>query len=233
MSKAPAPAEAARIILSRVTLLPAVQSSLRELPGRILRQDVQAERDNPPFDRVCMDGVAIDSRAFASGIRRFRIQATQAAGAVPLTIAGLDSAVEIMTGAVLPHGADCVIPLEEYDLDGDGLQLMGHGFIKVVAAVETLLEARAKDTKHLARLAWHVGNRHTAAEMVGDNALRLVDDAVLRAMLKGLGAELTTVQAPFHPEGGAYAFEAIVQRREFQKVQAVIAASRMTRCWTD
>ncbi|MBK6671933.1 MAG: hypothetical protein IPG49_00110 [Proteobacteria bacterium] len=123
MSKAPAPAEAARIILSRVTLLPAVQSSLRELPGRILRQDVQAERDNPPFDRVCMDGVAIDSRAFASGIRRFRIQATQAAGAVPLTIAGLDSAVEIMTGAVLPHGADCVIPLEEYDLDGDGLQL--------------------------------------------------------------------------------------------------------------
>ena len=89
--------------------------------------------------------------------------------------------------------------------DGDGLQLMGHGFIKVVAAVETLLEARAKDAKHLARLAWHVGNRHTAAEMVGDNALRLVDDAVLRAMLKGLGAELTTVQAPFHPEGGAYA----------------------------
>jgi molybdopterin molybdotransferase len=123
VSKAPAPAEAARIILSRVTLLPAVQSSLRELPGRILRQDVQAERDNPPFDRVCMDGVAIDSRAFASGIRRFRIQATQAAGAVPLTIAGLDSAVEIMTGAVLPHGADCVIPLEEYDLDGNGLQL--------------------------------------------------------------------------------------------------------------
>ena len=67
------------------------------------------------------------------------------------------------------------------------------------------MEARAKDAKHLARLAWHVGNRHTAAEMVGDSALRLVDDVVLRAMLKGLGAELTTVQAPFHPEGGAYA----------------------------
>jgi urease accessory protein len=89
--------------------------------------------------------------------------------------------------------------------DGDGLQLMGNGFIRVIAAQEKLLEARAKDAQHLARLAWHVGNRHTAAEVVAGFALRLVDDAVLRAMLKGLGAELTTIEAPFHPEGGAYA----------------------------
>lgn len=89
--------------------------------------------------------------------------------------------------------------------DGDGLQLMGHGFIRVIAAEEALLEARARDAQHLARLAWHVGNRHTAAEMVDDRRLRLVEDAVLRAMLKGLGAELATVKAPFHPEGGAYA----------------------------
>jgi len=81
---------------------------------------VQAERDNPPFDRVCMDGIAIDSRAFESGIRRFRIQATQAAGAVPLKLESGGSAVEIMTGAVMPAGTDCVIPLEEYDL-ADGI----------------------------------------------------------------------------------------------------------------
>jgi molybdopterin molybdotransferase len=123
VSKAPTPNEAARLILSRVMLLPSEQRMLRELPGRILRQDVEAERDNPPFDRVCMDGVAIDSGAFAAGIRRFKVQATQAAGSVPLTLAAEDSAVEIMTGAVLPHGADCVIPLEEYDLAGDVLQL--------------------------------------------------------------------------------------------------------------
>jgi molybdopterin molybdotransferase len=88
--------------------------------GRVLRQDVDAERDNPPFDRVCMDGAAIASSAFAAGRRHFRVQATQAAGSPALTLAAPDGAIEIMTGAVLPPGTDCVIPLEEYDLI-DGL----------------------------------------------------------------------------------------------------------------
>jgi molybdopterin molybdotransferase len=83
---------------------------------------VHAERDNPPFDRVCMDGVAVASSVFAHGTRRYRLQATQAAGAVPLTLAATDAAIEVMTGAVMPHGTDSVIPLEEYDLDAGILQ---------------------------------------------------------------------------------------------------------------
>jgi molybdopterin molybdotransferase len=99
-----------------VTPLPAERVKLAEAAGRILREDIEAERDNPPFDRVCMDGVAVASSAFAAGARKFRVQATQAAGAVPLTLAAPDAAIEAMTGAVLPHGTDCVIPLEDYDL---------------------------------------------------------------------------------------------------------------------
>jgi molybdopterin molybdotransferase len=106
--------EAERAILSRVTPLPAEMLALARCHGRILRQDVLAERDNPPFDRVCMDGVAVASSAFNAGTRRFRIQATQAAGALPLTLAAPDAAIEVMTGAVLPHGTDSVVPLEEY-----------------------------------------------------------------------------------------------------------------------
>jgi molybdopterin molybdotransferase len=117
------PAEATALVLSRVTPLRATQCALLEAQGRVLHQDVYAERDNPPFDRVCMDGVAMDSRAFTRGVRRFRIQATQAAGAVPLTLAGDEAAIEAMTGAVLPHGTDCVIPLEEYDLTDGVLTL--------------------------------------------------------------------------------------------------------------
>lgn len=79
-----------------------------------------AERDNPPFDRVCMDGVAIASGAVAAGQRRFTVQGTQAAGALPLALGAPDRAIEAMTGAVLPPGADCVIPLEEYEL-ADGV----------------------------------------------------------------------------------------------------------------
>src|SRR5690606_7991864 len=59
---------------------------------------------------------AVASSAFDSGARTFRIQGTQAAGAVPLTLGAPDAAIEVMTGAVLPHGTDAVIPLEEYDL---------------------------------------------------------------------------------------------------------------------
>jgi molybdopterin molybdotransferase len=65
----------------------------------------------------------VASSAFAGGLRRYRLQATQAAGEVPLTLAAPDAAIEIMTGAVMPHGTDSVIPLEEYDLVGDQLAL--------------------------------------------------------------------------------------------------------------
>jgi len=117
------PAEATRSILSRVTRLAGERLPLRQCVGRILRQDVQAERDNPPFDRVCMDGVAVSSAAVTGGIRTLRLQGTQAAGAVPFTLAAPDAAVEVMTGAVLPQGTDSVIPLEEYDLANGTLTL--------------------------------------------------------------------------------------------------------------
>lgn len=104
------------MILARVSPLPTERVALGECAGRILREEIPAERDNPPFDRVCMDGVAVASSAFAAGQRHFRVQATQAAGAAPLALSAHEFAIEAMTGAVLPHGTDCVIPVEEYDL---------------------------------------------------------------------------------------------------------------------
>lgn len=104
-------------------MLPVERVRLREAAGRTLRQDVQAERDNPPFDRVCMDGIAVASNAFQGGTRSFRIQGTQAAGAVPMTLAEAGAAIEVMTGAVLPAGTDSVIPLEEYDIADGRLTL--------------------------------------------------------------------------------------------------------------
>lgn len=97
--------------------------ALHDAHGRTLRQEVLGERDNPPFDRVCMDGVAVAGNAAAGGLRSFRVQGTQAAGAVPMTLAEAGAAIEVMTGAVLPHGTDSVIPLEEYDLADGRLTL--------------------------------------------------------------------------------------------------------------
>ncbi|MFZ1101015.1 MAG: molybdopterin molybdotransferase MoeA [Steroidobacteraceae bacterium] len=105
---------AEQAIAARLTPLPVETAPLEQCIGRTLREDIYAERDNPPFDRVCMDGIAIASAAFARGVHRFRIQATQPAGALALTLADADNAVEVMTGAIMPRGTDCVIPLEEY-----------------------------------------------------------------------------------------------------------------------
>jgi urease accessory protein len=66
-----------------------------------------------------------------------------------------------------------------------------------------LVEVSAASAPDLARLAWHLGNRHTDVQVVGD-ALRIRRDHVLEDMLLGLGAQLTPVEAPFDPEGGAY-----------------------------
>lgn len=110
------PQMASQAIGAHLTALPPEERPLLACIGRTLRQDVHAERDNPPFDRVCMDGIAVHSEALARGLRSFRIQGTQVAGQPAVTLHDPDSAIEVMTGAVLPVGTNCVIPLEEYEL---------------------------------------------------------------------------------------------------------------------
>jgi urease accessory protein len=87
--------------------------------------------------------------------------------------------------------------------DGDGLRLGDGDYLRIVAAPEPLVEAIATDAEHLARLAWHIGNRHVPAEIVGGR-LRIAVDPVLENMLQRLGATTRRLDAPFHPEGGAY-----------------------------
>ena len=89
--------------------------------------------------------------------------------------------------------------------DGDGLALEGGGFITVKAAEETVLDIRCTGAGHAARIAWHIGNRHTPLQVLPGGRLRILDDHVLKAMLEGLGATVTESHAPFQPEPGAYA----------------------------
>jgi len=105
-------AEAEALILDRVGRFESRARPLSETVDCVLRQAVRAERDQPPFDRVTMDGIAIAHRDWEAGLRRYRLTGTQGAGAPPLTIAGEGECVEIMTGAMLPSGADTVIPVE-------------------------------------------------------------------------------------------------------------------------
>jgi urease accessory protein len=87
---------------------------------------------------------------------------------------------------------------------GDALVLEDGRLIEVVAAAEPLVEIKGHDPQHLIRLAWHLGNRHLPTQIM-PKALRIRRDHVIEAMVKGLGARAIEIEAPFDPEGGAYA----------------------------
>lgn len=87
--------------------------------------------------------------------------------------------------------------------DGDRLVLEDGGHIEIIAAPEEVYDIRARDTVHLAELAWHIGNRHLAASIEAGRIL-ILRDHVIKAMLEGLGATVTDVSEPFKPVRGAY-----------------------------
>jgi urease accessory protein len=87
---------------------------------------------------------------------------------------------------------------------GDALVLEDGRLVEVVAAPEPLVEIRGADPHHLIRVAWHLGNRHLPTQIM-PKGLRIRRDHVIEAMVKGLGARVIEIEAPFDPEGGAYA----------------------------
>ncbi|MEO8320369.1 MAG: urease accessory protein UreE, partial [Bradyrhizobium sp.] len=87
---------------------------------------------------------------------------------------------------------------------GDALVLEDGRLIEVVAAPEPLVEIRGADPLHLVRVAWHLGNRHLPTQIM-PKGLRIRRDHVIEAMVTGLGARIIEIEAPFDPEGGAYA----------------------------
>jgi urease accessory protein len=96
---------------------------------------------------------------------------------------------------------------------GDALVLEDGRLIEVVAAAEPLLEIKGADPHHLIRVAWHLGNRHLPTQLM-PKGLRIRRDHVIEAMVKGLGARVVEIEAPFDPEGGAYAASAHDHARE-------------------
>jgi molybdopterin molybdotransferase len=118
------PLEAEEQIARHLPCLPIESLPVGQCAGSVLRENVYAERDHPPFDRVAMDGIAIDSRSLAAARRSFRIQATQAAGDPPLTLLSPEHCIEIMTGAMLPAGCDAVVPVERLHVSDGRAELL-------------------------------------------------------------------------------------------------------------
>lgn len=112
-------AEAEALIARHLPRRPVVEVAIADAVDRILAEPIRAERDQPPFDRVTMDGIAIASAAWDDGLRSFAIAGVQAAGVESLTCPSPDACIRVMTGAVRPDGTDAVIPVERVSIEGD------------------------------------------------------------------------------------------------------------------
>jgi molybdopterin molybdotransferase len=89
---------------------------LSEVPRAVLRENLRADRPLPPYHRVAMDGIALQSQAWLNGQREFVIAGVQQAGQPQQSLTDPQQCFQVMTGAVLPLGCDAVVPVEEIQL---------------------------------------------------------------------------------------------------------------------
>jgi molybdopterin molybdotransferase len=170
------PAEADLLVRANLPTFLREDCPLAQAHGRVLRADLTADRDLPPYDRVTMDGYALRADAVARGVTAFTVQGTQAAGMRPLALEpAADACVEVMTGAVLPAGADAVVPYEQTTRQGDHVAL---------AAGTTV---HAGDSVH------RRGSDHPAGDIVVRAGCRLTGGEI--AVAAAVGAANVTVAA--------------------------------------
>ncbi len=214
------PRAAETLISEHLACLPIESLPVSQCAGAVLRENIYAERDQPPFDRVAMDGVALASSAVAGGRRRFRLQATQAAGEPPTALTSDENCVEVMTGAVLPGGCDAVVPFEQLHSDG--------GFVAIQETLDIApwknVHRRASDRSQGALLlvAGSVLNAPEIAVAASAGMARVRVSSQPAIVVVSTGNELVEPGDPIAPHqirrSNAYAVVAALRQRGFQRV---------------
>jgi molybdopterin molybdotransferase len=210
------PAEAEAAIRQNVATLPTVSVALRDASGCVLQQAIVAERDQPPFDRVAMDGIALSSNSTA---QRLRIAGTQAAGSAPLTLQSNTDCIEVMTGAMLPVGCDCVIPVEKIKVTA--------GYVEIDRSMLTPwlnIHRRATDCP-AGRVVLQPGTFIGAPELAviaSANQVHVTVSRMPRIAIVSTGNELIEPGEPIHDwqirRSNVYSIHAALRTRGFTRV---------------
>jgi len=116
--------EAESIILGNLFKPKIIKADIEHAEGHVLAEAIEADRDFPPFNRVAMDGIAISFQSFMFGQRTFSLEGIQAAGMPPQKLQEENNALEVMTGAMLPDGTDCVIRYEDLDIENGTAKIL-------------------------------------------------------------------------------------------------------------
>ena len=214
------PLEAQRLIGQRLSCLPIESLPVGYSAGAILRENIYAERDQPPFDRVSMDGIALSAQAARNGRRSFRIQGMQAAGDPPLSLESAEFCIEAMTGAVLPAGCDAVVPVERIRIE------YGHAILEDGLVVDAwqCVHRRGSDQRQGALLL-KSGMRLESPDIAvaaGAGMARLRVSQQPAIMVVSTGNELIEPGDPIEAwqlrRSNAYGLVAALRRRGFQRV---------------
>ncbi|WP_435416466.1 molybdopterin molybdotransferase MoeA [Polaribacter aestuariivivens] len=182
--------EAKNIILNSIQNFGIEEIPFIESVGRVLREDILADRDFPPFNRVSMDGIAIDFIPFKNGQRDFKIEGIQAAGSEQITLENSENCIEVMTGAVLPNNANTVIRYEDVTIK-NGIATINIDEIKDAQNVHP----KGKDRK-IGDLLIKQNTKISAAEIgvlatVGKSLVKVAKQA--KVMIVSTGDELVGV----------------------------------------
>lgn len=213
------PAEADHLIGEHLTCLPIESLPLAQCSASVLRENVYGERDQPPFDRVAMDGIAVASASAAGD--GWRIQATQAAGDPPLQLQDPAHCIEIMTGAVLPTGCDAVVPVEQLKTSAGRCSLRAEsGRIRAWQNVH-----RRGSDSHQGALLLSAGKRLSGPEIAvaaGAGMARIRVSAQPMIIVTSTGNELIEPGEPIEPHqvrrSNVYGIVASLRRQGFGRV---------------
>lgn len=210
-------AEAESIVTQCQPTYPIEEVPLERAYGRVLREDVFADRDLPPYNSVAMDGIAIDSAVWQQGRRCFPIAGIQAAGDPQKSLPDADACLEVMTGSVLPKGTDAVVRYEDVTMDGDTAWIAGE------VAVDPMQNIRQQ-----------ASDRQVGEKLVSDGTILFSPQLAVLAFvghaqvkvdkrpsigIVSTGNELVGIDQPVQPHqirrSNVYALQASLNRRHY------------------
>ncbi len=176
--------EALEAVLAAATTAPTQSIAAENSTGRVLRQIVRAERDQPPFDRVMMDGIALIGSNYETGQRNFPIQAMQAAGDEVLTLED-NCCIEIMTGAALPNNANRIVPVEHVEIVDDHARVDADYAVAANRFIHPRGSDYAKDA-HLLTPGTRISPLHIAIiASCGETQVDVATDPIVRVISTG------------------------------------------------
>ncbi len=212
--------EAELIISQNLEISPAIRVPLSEAFGCILRQDIAADRDVPPFHRVAMDGIAILFSSWQDGNLNFVIEGIQKAGSPVLTLKDPKNCFEVTTGAMLPNGCDCVIPVENIIIEGDVAKLREGFKLSPMQNVHRKGSDNKEGDVLLSKGAVLLSPQIAAAASVGQQNIQVSQSPKIAVV--GTGDELVDINempAPYQiRQSNAYAIQSALILRGFRHV---------------